>query len=154
MDPSEAVERMQALGFLMGEWDLDYTYSVKPDGPKAKDLAGRGSIRAILGGTHLCFDYRVHRKETGEPIGSAHGVFAWESEPQRYRYSWFESSGASLQATAQLTDADTLFLDWDNDCSQTFQRLNDDAVVLEMRCPEQGLTLRVDMARRADQLRL
>jgi len=141
-----------ALSFLVGEWDLDYTYSLQPDGPEMTDLAGAGSIRTILDGTHLCVDYRVHRKDTDEPIGSAHGVFAWDSERGRYRYHWFESSGASLQATAHLSDADTLVLNWDNHCGQTFQRVHDDRVVLEMTCPEQGLTLRVDLSRKVDQL--
>ena len=151
MEESEAVERMQALGFLVGEWDLDSTYSVEPDGPRGTDRGGRGTIRTILGGAHLCFDYQGPDKETGEPSGSAHGVFAWDAQRQRHRYFWFESSGAFEQATAHLRDADTLFLDWDNDCSQTFQRVNDDTVVLEMTCPEQGLTLRVDMSRRVEQ---
>jgi hypothetical protein len=143
---------MRALGFLVGEWDLDYTYSVEPGGPSRNDLTGTGTIRPILDGAHLCFDYRVHNKETGEPAGSAHGVFAWDTERRRYRYVWFESSGAFLQATAQLDGADTLFLDWDNDCTQTFRLVSDDEVVLEMSCPEQGLTLRVDMARRAEEI--
>jgi hypothetical protein len=102
----------------------------------------------ILDGTHLCFDYQVRHKQTGELTGSAHGVFAWDSESGRYRYFWFESSGTFLQATGHLRDADTLFLDWENDCTQTFRRVDDATVVLEMTCPEQGLTLRVDMSKK------
>ncbi len=153
MDHIEPVERMRRLRFLIGEWELAYTYSTEPDGPSMTDLAGAGSIRTILGGTHLCFDYDVHRKETGEPAGSAHGVFAWDSGRQRYRYHWFESSGAFLQASAELADPDTLVLDWDNDCSQTFRRENHDRIVLEMTCPEQALTLRVEMSRGVGQPR-
>jgi len=75
-------------------------------------------------------------------------MFSWDPLRQRYRYTWFESSGASLNATAELRDAETLVLDWENGCTQTFQPTTTDTVVLEMRCPAQGLTLRVDMSRR------
>jgi hypothetical protein len=145
---SEAVRRMESLAFMLGDWDLDYTYSTEPGGPTRNDLTGSGTIRSTLGGTFLTFDYQVRGKEQTDPSGSAHGVFAWDSTAQQYRYFWFESSGAFRQAVAHLRDPGTLFLDWEgDDCTQTFHRVADDMLVLEMTCPTQGLTLRVDMRR-------
>ncbi len=146
---SEAIRRMASLEFLLGEWELAYSYSLEAGGPTLTDLAGSGTIRSTLGGTHLTFDYQVRRQETGEPAGSAHGVFAWDAAAEGYRYFWFESSGSFRQAMAHLRDTRTLFLDWEgDDCTQTFQRVDDDTIVLEMTCPSQGRTLQVDMKRR------
>ena len=146
---NDAVQRMKALEFLVGEWHLDYTY--RQGGETRRDLVGSGTLRPILDDRYLAFDYQVRNRESGKSGGSAHGVLAWDPKGERYRYFWFESSGAFLPATGELRAAGTLFLDWEGvDCTQTFTRVDDDHVVLEMGCPEQDLHLRVDMSRRAE----
>jgi hypothetical protein len=143
----EAIRRMARLGFMVGEWDLDYTahYGGKAD----RDLCGTGAIKPLYDGVYLWFEYEVRNKRTHEIGGGARGIFAWDSKSEAYRYYWFESSGAFLNATASLRDAETLYLQWHGvDCTQIFQRVSDDALLLEMTCPEQNLKLRVDMSRR------
>jgi len=87
-------------------------------------------------------------KATGEMIGEAHAVFAWDKKSGQYRYYWFEGSGNFLQATGILRDDHTLALEWqDIHCTQIFRRVSADAMYLEMQCPEQDLLLRVDFSR-------
>jgi hypothetical protein len=143
----EKTRAMQALGFMVGEWNLDYT--VEQGGKTSSDLRGSGSLRYLFDGTYLSFDYDVQDKKTSDTVGGAHAVFAWDSKAGEYRFYWFESSGTFLQATASLRDAETLFLQWQgNDCTQIFRRVGDDAMFLEMKCPGQALTLRVDFSRK------
>ena len=137
---------MRALGFMAGEWELDYT--VTQHGRTTKTMRGTGSLRYLFDATYLTFDYQVQRKDTGEPMGAAHAIFAWDAKAGHYRYFWFESSGAFLRATGVLRDHDTLALEWqDINCTQIFRRVSADAMYLEMQCPDQDLLLRVDFSR-------
>lgn len=137
---------MRALSFMVGEWELDYT--VTQHGHTTKTIRGSGSLRYLFNATYLTFNYQMQQKDTGERIGEAHGIFAWDNKAGHYRYYWFESSGTFLQATAILRDDHTLALEWqDTDCTQIFRRVSADAMYLEMRCPEQDLLLRVDFSR-------
>jgi hypothetical protein len=138
--------RMRALSFMLGDWELDYT--VTQHGRTTKPIRGTGSLRYLFDATYLTFDYRMLDKETGETLGGAHGLFAWDAKAQQYRYYWFESSGTFLEATGVLANDDTLALEWQGvNCTQIFRRLSADAMYLEMRCPDQDLLLRVDFSR-------
>ncbi len=135
-----------ALAFLIGEWELDYT--VTRQGNTTRELRGTGSIRYALDDKYVLFDYEVRRKADHERMGQAHGVFAWDEKAGQYRYFWFESSGAFLQATASMNHDDTLVMQWQGaNCTQIFHRVDADAMYLEMRCPDEDLLLRVDFAR-------
>ena len=137
---------MRALSFMVGEWGLDYT--VTQHGHTTKTIRGIGSLRYLFNATYLTFDYQMLQKATGEMIGEAHAIFAWDKKSGQYRYYWFESSGNFLQATGILRDAHTLALEWqDIKCTQIFRRVSADALYLEMQCPEQDLLLRVDFSR-------
>jgi hypothetical protein len=144
---TEAGSPVRALGFLIGEWELDYT--VTQHGRTTKTIRGTGSMRYLFDETYLTFDYRAQHTDTGES-GQAHAIFAWDAKIQQYRFYWFESSGVFLQATGVLRDEHTLALEWQGvDCTQIFQRVGADAMYLEMRCPADDLLMRVDFSRRA-----
>jgi hypothetical protein len=146
---NEAVRHIALLSFMVGDWDLDYT--VHQGGKIQNDLCGTGSIKPIFDGVYLWFEYEIRNKQRGEISGEARGIFAWDSKAEAYRYYWFENSGAFLNATAHLRDEHTLFILWHGvDCTQTFRRKSDDAMLLEMTCPEQDLVLQVNMSRRED----
>lgn len=145
---TDAGSPMRALDFLIGEWELDYTVTQR--GSTTSTMRGTGSMRYLFDGIYLTFDYRVFEKATGAMIGQAHGIFAWDAKAGQYRYHWFESSGAFLQAIAVLRDEHTLAMEWQGiDCTQIFQRVGPEAMYLEMRCPADDLLLRVDFSRRA-----
>jgi hypothetical protein len=136
---------MRALSFMAGDWELDYT--VTQHGRMTKSIRGTGSLRYLFDATCLTFDCLMQQKDAGETIGEAHALFAWDAKTQQYRYYWFESSGAFLQATGILRDDETLALEWqDINCTQIFRRASADAMYLEMRCPAEDLLLRVDFS--------
>jgi len=138
---------MRALSFMIGEWALDY--SVTQRGQTARTIRGSGSLRYMFSAAYLTFDYRMLDRATGNLIGEAHAIFAWDEKAGQYRYYWFESSGSFHQATGVLRDARTLALEWQEiKCTQIFRSVSADAMYLEMRCPEQDLLLRVDFTRR------
>jgi hypothetical protein len=83
--------RMRALSFMAGEWDLDYT--VTQHGVTTKPIRGTGSLHYIHAGVYLVFDYQMQQAETGNALGEAHAIFAWDAKTGKYRYFWFESSG-------------------------------------------------------------
>ena len=144
---TEAGAPMRALSFMVGEWELDYT--VTQHGCTTSTICGSGSLRYLFDATYLTFDYQMRQKDTGEMIGEAHGVFAWDPKAGQYRYYWFESSGTFLQATGVLRDDRTLALEWqDVNCTQIFRQVSADAIYLEMHCPDTDLLLRVDFSRR------
>lgn len=137
---------MRALSFMAGEWKLDYTVTQR--GQTTSTVRGTGSLRYLFGGTYLAFDYQVQEKDTGETIGEAHAVFAWDAKTQQYRLYWFESSGTFQDARGVLADDQTLALEWsDGNCTQIFRRISDDAMYLEMRCSREDLLVRVDFSR-------
>jgi len=147
---TEGGSPMQALSFLVGEWNLDYT--VTQHGRTTKAIRGTGSMRYLFDGIYLTFNYRAEHTDTGK-FDEAHGIFAWDTRIQQYRYYWFESSGTFQQATGALRDDHTLALDWEDiHCTQIFRRVSADAMYLEMRCAAEDLLLRVDFSRRPDPL--
>ena len=138
---------MRALSFMIGEWGLDY--AVTQHGHTTRTIRGNGSLRFLFSATYLAFDYQIFDKTNGAMIAEAHGIFAWDTKAGQYRYYWFESSGSFHQATGVLLDAHILALEWQEiKCTQIFRSLSANAMYLEMRCPEQGLLLRVDFTRR------
>jgi len=137
---------MQALSFMVGDWELDYTVTQR--GRTTKPIRGTGSLRYLFDATYLTFDYQMQQKDTGEMVGEAHALFAWDPKVGHYRYYWFESSGNFLEATGSLPDEHTLALEWQGvNCTQIFRRVSADAMYLEMQCPDQDLVLRVDFSR-------
>ena len=145
--PPEAPDPMEAVAFLLGEWNLDYTATQQ--GKTSTDLRGNGVWRRLFEEAHLVFDYEVEHKVSGDAMGGAHAVLAWDQKANVYRFHWFESSGAFQVAKGWLRDAKTLALDWlDTDCTQIFQQTGPDQMFLQMDCPEQDLHLRVDFTRR------
>ena len=59
-----------------------------------------------------------------------------------------QASSRRKAAASRRRDDHTLALDWqDIHCTQFFRRASADAMVLEMRCPEQDFLLRVDFSR-------
>jgi hypothetical protein len=144
----ETAAAMQALNFMIGDWDLEYT--VTQHGATTKPVIGIGSMHYLFDGIYLAFDYRVLEKETGKSIGEAHGIFAWDSKNERYLYHWFESSGTFLQAIGHLRDERTVDMVWQGvNCTQIFQGIDANRIYLEMKCPDEDLLLRVDFSRRA-----
>lgn len=139
---------MKALGFMIGEWALDYT--VTQHGNTTKTIRGIGSLRYLFNATYLTFEYQMLENATGKMIGEAHAIFAWDKKSAQYRYYWFESSGNFHHATGVLRDAHTLALEWQEiNCTQIFRRVSADQMYLEMQCPDQDLLLRVDFSRNA-----
>jgi hypothetical protein len=146
--PENTAPGIAALDFMIGEWDLDY--SVTQHGATTRAICGTGSIRPLFGTAYLTFDYQMRRKPALEKIGEAHAVIAWDKKAGQYRFFWFESSGTFLQANGSLSGDYTLALEWLGvNCTQIFRRVDGDSMLLEMRCPDDGLILRVDFARAA-----
>jgi len=138
-----------ALSFMVGEWELDYT--VTRHGSTTRTICGTGSIRHLFDATYLIFDYVMQQKETREKIAEAHAIFTWDKKAGQYRYYWFESSGTFLQANGSLSDDHTLALEWQGvNCKQIFRRVDANAMYLEMHCPDEDFTLRVDFTRVTD----
>ena len=145
----DTASAIHALSFMLGEWDLDYT--VTQHGSTTSTICGTGSIRRLFDATYITFDYQMRQKQTREKIGEAHAIIAWDKKARQYRFFWFESSGTFLQANGSLSDDHTLALEWQNvNCRQAFRRIDDDAIFLEMQCPDEDLILRVDFARLSD----
>ena len=131
MDESAAEQQnpMEQFEFLLGDWNLEYKVP-KSSFSEATTGTGTGTFKRALGDKYVFFDYSCSLT-IGE--GQAHGVFAWDSDKEIYRYWWFESSGSYEQATCNFIDNDTLFMDWiDTAFSQTFTRAGKDKVILRM----------------------
>jgi hypothetical protein len=149
--PAAQAAGLPALDFMVGEWDLDYTVTQR--GVTSSTIDGTGSIRPLFGGAYLTFDYVVVNKDTREELGGAHAILAWDAKAGQYRFFWFESSRTFLQATGALADDCTLALEWQGvNCTQIFRRVDDYAMYLEMRCPDDDLLLHVDFTRRDEAL--
>lgn len=120
---------MEKLGFLLGDWDLHY-HIPKSVLSEAKTGGGFGRFQRALEGKAVFFDYTsLIDGETGQ----AHGVFVKDEKTGIYRYWWFESSGAFMQASCQFSDDDTLNMNWhDSTLTQFFKRLGPDRVQLQM----------------------
>ena len=124
-----AANAIDGLGFLLGEWHLDY-HIPKSRYAEAESDTGTGRFHRALGDNYVFFDYST---DTG---GAAHGVFAWDKMVSILRYWWFENSGSFQTATCQILDDDTLAMNWhDTVLVQTFRKVSSDRVVLRMQTP-------------------
>ena len=123
---------MNKFDFLLGDWDLEYRIP-KSSFHEAATGNGKGTFKKALNNKYVIFDYVsfVDSKQ-----GEAHGIFAWDDKANIYRYWWFESSGAFMQASCQFINEKTLAMNW-HDCLlvQTFQKTAEDRVVLRMEQP-------------------
>ena len=120
---------MEKFEFLIGSWNLEYNIP-KSSFSTAKTGTGAGTFKRALDDKYVFFDYESNIE--GES-GGAHGIFAWDEKTQIYRYWWFESSGAYMEATCNFTDDNTLFMNWHNSLLiQTFKKVNKNKVVLHM----------------------
>jgi hypothetical protein len=140
---SEAIQR---LGFLLGEWHLEY-HIPKSSFAEAGTDKGTGVFKRALGDKYVFFDYVT---DTG---GGAHGIFAWDNKADVLRYWWFENSGSFLAATCHFLDDNVLAMNWhDSVLVQTFTKVGADEVVLHMRSPrahgEYELVLEVVLTRK------
>jgi hypothetical protein len=120
---------MEKFEFLIGSWNLEYNIP-KSSFSEIKTGTGFGTFKRTLDDKYVFFDYKSNIE--GE-TGVAHGIFAWEKKAQIYRYWWFESSGAYMEATCNFTDDDTLFINWHNSLLiQTFKKIDHKNVQLHM----------------------
>ncbi len=122
-------EPIERLGFLLGDWNLDYTVP-RSRFSEAATGTGAGTFRRALNDKYVYFDYSCSLT-TGD--GEAHGIFAWDQKAKVYRYWWFEDSGSFSEAAGDFVDDETLFLKWhDTSLIQTFKRADVDKIVLKM----------------------
>lgn len=130
---SGKINPMDKFDFLIGEWNLEYKVP-KSQFSDEDHGSGEGEFKRILNDKYVTFDYHW-KYAAGE--GSAHGIFAWDDKSKIYRYWWFEDSGVFMEATCDFLDDNTLCLNWhDSILVQTFTRIKDEKVVLEMRYPK------------------
>ncbi|NQT27343.1 hypothetical protein HQ585_18460 [candidate division KSB1 bacterium] len=123
---------MKKLEFLIGQWTLIYDIP-ESSFSHATTGTGEGTFRRDLDDKAILFDYSS--LIDGEK-GSAHGIFMWDEKAGIYRYWWFESSGAFTNASCNLIDDETLYMNWHNSLlRQTFQKITDDEIVLHMNSP-------------------
>ena len=122
-------EAIEKLGFLLGEWRLDYNIPKSSFAEAGTDV-GTGKFRRALNDNYVIFEYST---ETG---GAAQGIFAWDTKAGVLRYWWFENSGSFVAADCQFLSDDVLAMNWhDTVLVQTFTKAGPDIVVLKMRNP-------------------
>ena len=126
---------MEKFRFLIGKWTLKYTipesvFSVAATGK------GEGTFKRVMNDKYVFFDYKA---EFTTGSAQAHGIFARDDSQGIYRYWWFENSGSFRTATCDFTDDKTLFMNWhDTNLIQTFEKIEDDHIVLKMSSPAKG----------------
>ena len=124
---------MDKFDFLLGDWDLEYRVP-KSSLHSAASGSGRGTIKRALNDKFVIFDY-VSSVEGGEQ-GEAHGIFVRDEKANIYRYWWFESSGAFMQASCNFVSEQILAMNWhDSLLVQTFRQTGENEVVLRMEQP-------------------
>jgi hypothetical protein len=129
---NEQSNPMDKFNFLIGTWKMDSKVPKSQFSEEDKGQ-GEGEFTRILNDRYVTFDYKA---QYSKGKGAAHGIFAWDEKSQIYRYWWFEDSGAFDQATCNFIDDNTLCLNWHNSILvQSFSRINDKKIVLEMRYP-------------------
>ena len=122
-------EAMNRLGFLLGEWHLEY-HIPKSSFAEAGSDAGTGRFARAFSDRYVFFDYST---ESGS---AAHGVFAWDAKAGILRYWWFENSGSFSTANCQFLDDGVLAMNWhDTVLVQTFTRIDASKVILRMSAP-------------------
>jgi hypothetical protein len=123
-------EPMERLGFLLGDWSLEYTVP-RSRFSEAATGTGTGTFRRALNDKYVHFDYSCSLT-TGD--SEAHGIFTWDQKAKAYRYWWFEDSGSFSEAAGNFIDDETLFLKWhDTSLIQTVKRVDDDKIILKMQ---------------------
>jgi hypothetical protein len=129
---NDKINPMDKFNFLLGNWKLEY--KVPKSGFSSEDIGeGEGRFEYILNNRYVAFDY--HAKLTNMER-SAHAIFAWDSKCKIYRYWWFEDSGEFMKATCNFIDENTLCMNWhDSILVQTFSRLENDKIILQMKYP-------------------
>jgi len=120
---------MEKFEFLIGDWKLEYNIP-KSSFSEAIKATGFGTFKRTLDDKYVFFDYGSDIEHETE---GAHGIFAWDEKSKIYRYWWFESSGAFMEATCNFTNEETLSMNWHNSLLiQTFKKINNNKVVLHM----------------------
>ena len=142
-------DKMEKFEFLVGDWNLDYSFPKSEFSKEAGTGKGSGTIRRILENRYVCFDYSC-ALTTGVEV-QAQGIFAWDNKANIYRYWWFESSGSFSEASCRFIDDDTLFLNWhDGLLIQTFKKDGADGVMLSMEHPDASGEYRAVLSVRFD----
>lgn len=120
---------MEEFEFLIGSWNMKSNIP-KSSFSEATTGTGFGTFKRALDDKYVFFDYE---SLFDEEKGGAHGIFAWDEKALLYRYWWFESSGAFMEATCNFVDEKTLFMNWHNSLLiQTFKKINKNKVILHM----------------------
>jgi hypothetical protein len=126
---------MDKFDFLLGDWNLEYRVP-KSVFSEAATGSGTGTFKRALDDKYVFLDYSCTLSTAPDEVGKAHGIFAWDEKTKVYRYWWFESSGSFLNATCNFINDDTLFMNWhDSLFIQTFQKVDEDKVILRMEHP-------------------
>ena len=123
--------KMNKFDFLL-KWKIEYNV---PESvfSKTDKGTGKGEFKRELNDKYVVFNYKA---QLSSGKGAAHGIFAWDSKEQNYKYWWFEDSGNFMTATCNFINDDTLHLNWHNSLLiQTFKKENKDKVVLRMEHP-------------------
>ena len=130
---AKELDMMDKFDFLLGDWNLEYRVPKSSFG-EADTGTGEGTVKKILGGRYVQFDYRASLKRTG--TGSARGIFAWDPAARIYRYWWFEESGNFLAASCDFVAEGVLRMNWhDSLLVQTFAKQDPNRVLLRMERP-------------------
>ena len=123
---------MNKLDFFLGKWKMECNVPESAFS-KADKGTGIGEFKKELDDKYVVFNYKA-KLSSGK--GAAHGIFAWDSKEQNYKYWWFEDSGNFMTATCNFINDDTLHLNWHNSLLiQTFKKESKDKVVLKMEHP-------------------
>jgi hypothetical protein len=133
---SDNLNKIGRLDFLLGKWELKFRV------PKSKFSTedsgdGKGEFKKILNNNYITFEYT---SKLSGGISSAKGIFAWDNKENIYKYWWFEDSGNFTEAACDFINDSILSLNWYNSILvQTFKRLDNNNILLEMKYPnEQG----------------
>jgi len=127
-------DMMKNFEFLIGDWQLDYTFPRSEFSAEAGTGEGSEAIRRILGNKYVCFDYSCSLT-TGN--AAAHAIFARDDERNVYRFWWFEDSGSFMEASCQFINDNVLFINWHNSLLiQTFEKDGPDGMTLTMKHPD------------------
>ena len=111
---------MEKFNFLLGDWDLEYRVP-KSSIHEAATGIGSGTMKRALNDKFVIFDYVA---SLDDPEDKAHGIFVKDEKAGFYRYWWFESSGAFMQASCDFVNDKTLAMNWHNSlrCRRLFHR--------------------------------
>jgi len=97
---------MNKFDFLLGDWILEYKVP-KSAFHESATGSGSGTFKRALSDKYVIFDYF---SSVGGQQGEAHGIFVRDEKANIYRYWWFESSGAFMQASCNFVNEKTLHM--------------------------------------------